>query len=217
MKIFYSDNHRKHQPPFEVFDGGKRVPYLENTDRIDRILNALQKTDWAELTPPLDFGLDPIYAMHDKDYIVFLASAWREWLALDPEAAASPEQNVFLPATFALRRKPRVPSTLLGKAGYYMMDLSACIVAGTYEAILSSANCALSAADSAFRNQHSAFALCRPPGITQAKTTRADIASSTTHLSRRIGFRQRARLPSSILTITQATARRIFSMNATTY
>jgi len=164
MKTFYSDTHLKHQPPFEVFDGGKRVPYLENTDRMDRILDALKKTDWAELTPPADFGLDPIYAAHDRDYIAFLESAWREWLILDPEVAASPEQNAFLPATFALRRMPRVPSTLLGKAGYYMMDLSACIVAGTYEAILSSANCALSAADSAFRNQHSAFALCRPPG-----------------------------------------------------
>jgi acetoin utilization deacetylase AcuC-like enzyme len=168
MKVFYSETHRKHQPPFEVFDGGKRVPYLENTDRMDRILDALRKTEWAELTPPADFGLDPIYAVHDRDYIAFLESAWREWLILDPEVAASPEQNAFLPATFALRRTPRVPSTLLGKAGFYMMDLSACIVAGTYEALLSSANCALSAADfissSVVNRPSSAFALCRPPG-----------------------------------------------------
>jgi acetoin utilization deacetylase AcuC-like enzyme len=172
MKIFYSDIHRKHQPSFEVFDGGKRVPYLENIDRMDRILTALKQTDWAELTIPADFGLDPIYAVHDRDYIAFLASCWTEWLALDPEVAASPEQNAFLPATFALRRKPRVPSTLLGKAGYYMMDLSACIVDGTYEAALASANCALSAADfitsssSSFilHAKRSSFALCRPPG-----------------------------------------------------
>jgi acetoin utilization deacetylase AcuC-like enzyme len=168
MKIFYSDIHRKHQPPFEVFDGGKRVPYLENADRMDRILTALKKTDWAELTTQADFGLEPIHAVHDRDYIAFLASCWTEWLALDPEVAASPEQNVFLPATFALRRKPRVPSTLLGKAGYYMMDLSACIVEGTYEAALASANCALSATDfislPAVNRPLSAFALCRPPG-----------------------------------------------------
>jgi acetoin utilization deacetylase AcuC-like enzyme len=164
MKIFYSDNHRKHYPPFEVFDGGKRVPYLENPNRMDQILNALKKTDWAELIEPTDFGLDPIYAVHDKDYVTFLASAWTEWLGSDPDVAASPEQNAFLPATFALRRTPRVPGTLLGKAGYYIMDLSACIVEATYEAALTSANCALSAADSVFRNQHSAFGLCRPPG-----------------------------------------------------
>ena len=140
------------------------MPYYENPDRMDRILSALKKTDWAELIAPTDFGLDPIIAVHDKDYIAFLASAWTEWLDSDPEVAASPEQNVFLPATFALRRMPRVPSALLGKAGYYMMDLSACIVEGTYEAALTSAHCALSAAESVSSEQSSAFALCRPPG-----------------------------------------------------
>ena len=164
MKIFYSDNHRKHYPPVEVFDGGKRVPYLENPDRMDRIISALNKTDWAEFVEPNNFGLDPIHAVHDKDYITFLASSWTEWLDSDPEVAASPEQNALLPATFALRRTPRVPSTLLGKAGYYMMDLSACIVEHTYSAALTSANCALSAAEYVSNNQHSAFALCRPPG-----------------------------------------------------
>lgn len=164
MKIFYSEEHRKHFPPFEVFDGGKRVPYYENPDRMDRILTALKQTSWAELTAPKDFGLDPILSIHDKDYIAFLASAWTEWLAADPEVAAAPEQNAFLPATFALRKSARVPSSLLGKAGYYMMDLSACIVAETYPAILASANCALSAAEFTFTHRKTAFGLCRPPG-----------------------------------------------------
>ncbi|NOH02880.1 MAG: histone deacetylase family protein [Chloroflexi bacterium] len=164
MKIFYSEEHRKHYPPFEVFDGGKRVPYLENPDRMDRILTALKKTDWAEFTEPEDFGLDPILAVHDRDYINFLASCWTEWLDSDPEVAASPEVHAFLPATFALRRKTRPTSSLLGRGGYYIMDLSACIVEGTYKAALASANCALSAASSSFNLHHSSFALCRPPG-----------------------------------------------------
>jgi acetoin utilization deacetylase AcuC-like enzyme len=169
MKIFYSENHRSHYPPYEVFDGGKRVPYLENPDRMDRILAALKKTDWAELIEPTDFGLDLILAVHDADYINFLASAWDEWRASDPEVDAAPESFAFLPATFALRRHPHKPTTLLGKAGYYLMDLSACIVAATYQAALSSANCALSGAkfilESSTVNRPSfAFALCRPPG-----------------------------------------------------
>jgi len=53
---------------------------------------------------------------------------------------------------------------LLGKAGYYMMDLSACIVAGTYQSILNAAHCALSAAEFVFQNQQTAFSLSRPPG-----------------------------------------------------
>ena len=53
-----------HEPSFEVFDGGLRVPYLENADRVDRILAALRQVDWAEICEPRDFGLDPVYAVH---------------------------------------------------------------------------------------------------------------------------------------------------------
>jgi len=160
MKVFYSEIHRKHYPPFEVFDGGVRVPYLENPDRMDRILNALGDANWAKLLEPLDFGLDPILAVHDKAYLDFLASAWTEWLDTDPE-----DPSTLIPATFALRRTPQIPKSILGRAGYYIMDLSACIVEGTYQAILASANCALSAAQTVAENgEHFAFGLCRPPG-----------------------------------------------------
>jgi acetoin utilization deacetylase AcuC-like enzyme len=112
-----------------------------------------------EIGEPKDFGLDPIYAVHDKDYIDFLASAWTEWLASEAR-----DKSTLLPATFALRRHPQKPTSLLGRAGYYMMDLSACIVAGTYPAALASANCALSAAEAVVNGERAAFALCRPPG-----------------------------------------------------
>jgi len=159
MKVYFSEVHRKHDPPFEVFDGGLRTPYMENPDRMDRILNALKQTDWAEICEPGDFGLEPIYAVHDRDYINFLASCWTEWL--DSEAQ---DKSTLLPATFALRRYPQKPTSLLGRAGYYIMDLSACIVEGTYPAALASANCALSAAEVVANGQRAAFALCRPPG-----------------------------------------------------
>ena len=159
MKVFYSETHRKHEPTFEVFDGGLRTPYLENPDRMDRILNALGNTDWSEVIEPADFGLDPILAVHDDDYIHFLASSWAEWLDSKPK-----DPSTLLPATFALRRHPQRPASLLGRAGYYMMDLSACIVEGTYAAALSSANCALSAAQAIINGERASFALCRPPG-----------------------------------------------------
>lgn len=159
MKIFYSDEHRKHAPAFEVFDGGLRTPYMENTDRMDRILTALRETDWAEFHTPDDFGLDPIYAVHDKDYINFLASCWTDWLNTNPK-----DPSTLLPATFALRRHPQKPTGLLGRAGYYIMDLSACIVEGTFDAARASANSALSAAETIAAGERVAFALCRPPG-----------------------------------------------------
>ena len=159
MKVFYSEQHRRHYPPFEVFDGGLRVPYLENPDRMDRILDALQSVGWADILEPADFGLDPILAVHDKEYLDFLASAWTEWLASAPQ-----DPTALIPATFALRRQPQKPKSLLGLAGYYIMDLSACIVEGTFPAALASANCALSAAQAVGGGERSAFALCRPPG-----------------------------------------------------
>src|SRR6266542_361320 len=159
MKVFYSEAHRKHEPPFEIMDGGLRSPYMENADRVDKILITLKKTKWAEIVKPKDFGLDPIYAVHNKDYIDFLESCWDKWL--DSEAK---DKTVMLPATFALRRHPQKPTSLLGRAGYYIMDLSACIVEGTYPAALASANCALSAAAAVASGERSAFALCRPPG-----------------------------------------------------
>jgi acetoin utilization deacetylase AcuC-like enzyme len=159
MKVFYSEAHRKHEPPFEVFDGGLRVPYMENSDRMERILHALQQTDWAEILEPKDFGLGPICAVHDKDYVDFLASSWTEWLATEAE-----DKSTLLPATFALRRSPQIPTSLLGRAGYYIMDLSACIVEGTFAAALASANCALSATEAIVNRERVAFALCRPPG-----------------------------------------------------
>jgi acetoin utilization deacetylase AcuC-like enzyme len=159
MKAYYSEAHRRHNPPFEVFDGGLRTPYLENPDRMDRILHALRETGWAEFHDPTDFGLDPIHAVHDREYVDFLASSWTEWLDSKPKDA-----SVLLPATFALRRDPPKPASLLGRAGYYMMDLSACIMEGTFHAALASAHCALSAAQAILDGERSAFALCRPPG-----------------------------------------------------
>jgi acetoin utilization deacetylase AcuC-like enzyme len=168
MKIYYSDMHRQHDPPFEVVEGGQRTPYLENPARMDSILEALRETPWAEILEPADFGLEPIRAVQTDAYLEFLASAWREWLDTYSESSQPPADAAFLPATFALRRPtPHIPSSLLGRAGYYIMDLSAVIVAGTYEAALSSADCALSAAHAICDDndrEASAFALCRPPG-----------------------------------------------------
>jgi acetoin utilization deacetylase AcuC-like enzyme len=174
MKVFYSNKHRLHDPLFEVFDGGRKVPYLESPERIDKILLALEKSKWAELVEPLDFGIDPILAVHDPGYINFLEASWGEWVALEQTNDTPVNDLVLLPATFALRRQPHIPASVLGRAGYYIMDLSACIVKGTYEAARSAANCALSGAKmistrvktSSPLNKEltTAFALCRPPG-----------------------------------------------------
>jgi acetoin utilization deacetylase AcuC-like enzyme len=160
MLIFYTDLHRLHNPPFELFDGGQHMPYLENPDRMEHILSTCKERDWAEIREPEDFGLDPILAVHDRDYVDFLRTAYEEWTQVKTDY----EKTALLPATFPPRGWSHRPKSLLGRAGYYMFDLSAPIMGGTYPAALGSVNCALSGAKAIANGARSAFALCRPPG-----------------------------------------------------
>ena len=160
MKVFYSESHSLHNPPFELFDGGQHMPYLENPDRMERILSVLRKQDWVEILAPEDFGLDPIIAVHDAGYVDFLRTAYEEWTQVKTDY----EKKALLPATFTPRGWSHRPKSILGRAGYYMFDLSAPIMDGTYRAALGSANCALSGAKAIAGGEKSAFALCRPPG-----------------------------------------------------
>ncbi len=160
MLIFYTDLHQLHNPPFELFDGGQHMPYLENPDRMEHILSALKEQNWAEIREPEDSGLDPILAVHDRDYVDFLRTAYEEWAQVKTDY----EKMALLPATFPPRGWLHRPKSILGRAGYYMFDLSAPIMDGTYQAALGSVNCALSGAKAIANGAGSAFALCRPPG-----------------------------------------------------
>lgn len=160
MKTFYSDAHTQHNPPFEYFDGGKEMPYLEMPERMMRVLAALQGRGWDEILPPTDHGLQPILAVHDPGYVEFLRTAFDEWLRQEnPDDPAS-----LLPATFPPRRWMRKPKSILGQAGYYQFDLSAPIMPGTFPAAYSAAQSALSGAEAIANSDRAAFALCRPPG-----------------------------------------------------
>jgi acetoin utilization deacetylase AcuC-like enzyme len=162
MFIYYSPLHKKHNPSFEIYDGGEKVPNFEVPERAEQVLSAFKQTDWATILQPSDFGLDPILAVHDADYINFLRCAYAEWqhTATDTDY----EKTELLPATFPSQNWHHRPATLLGRAGFYMHDLSAPITDGTYLAALSSVNCALSSANAITNLAKTSFAICRPPG-----------------------------------------------------
>lgn len=161
MNVYYSETHRQHQPPFEVFDGGERIANFETPARMDRILSALQADGRFNLRQPDDFGEAPLLAVHDAGYLSFLKTAFVEW----QHEASDYEKIALLPATFPPRTASKnIPTSLLGRAGYYTMDLSAPITAGTYPAAYASAQCALGAAQETAKSGKNTFALCRPPG-----------------------------------------------------
>ena len=160
MKVFYSKTHYQHDPQIEYFDGGVQMPYMENPDRMERILAALQNLDWIDILPPEDFGLNPILAVHDMDYVDYLRTAYQEWT----QEEVGYKRTSLLPATFPPRGWSHKPKGILGRAGYYTFGLSSPILEGTYQAVIGSANCALTGAQALHNGERAAFALCRPPG-----------------------------------------------------
>jgi acetoin utilization deacetylase AcuC-like enzyme len=67
------------------------------------------------------------------------------------------------PPSLAPRGKPR-PTGIIGRSGWYVGDLSAVIMEGTWQSALVSAHAAISAADAILEGNVAAFALSRPPG-----------------------------------------------------
>jgi acetoin utilization deacetylase AcuC-like enzyme len=164
MLVIYSEAHRQHNPPFEIFEGGNKVPLLENPERLDSILAALRETTWADIRPPEEFGLEPILAVHDREYLEFLQTGYAEWQAQSGQLGNDMDTSVLLGGTFPPRRVMRKPTSIVGRVGYYTFDLSCPMVIGTYPAALAAANCALTGARLIRVGEQVIFALCRPPG-----------------------------------------------------
>lgn len=164
MKIFYSKNHYKHHPDFEIFEGGIKLPVFDSPSRVDSIISALKNTQWAEILMPENLDLKPILEVHDVNYVTYMQSAFNEWMQQGGELGLNYQSSVLIPASFPPRRSHKIPKSLFGRAGYYTIGTNAPIVAGTYQAAIESAHCAVSAARAVSDGERAAFALCRPPG-----------------------------------------------------
>ncbi len=159
MDIIYSEDHRKRASKTELY-GGELLPPFECPERMDFILEAIEKTSLGTIHSPKDFGRDPITAIHDEGFVTFIETCWQEWVAagFKGEAIASVWPSRSMPS-------PRIPSFIDGKMGYYTLASETSISAGTAEAAYTSAQVALTAADAIMKGQaQMMFALCRPPG-----------------------------------------------------
>jgi acetoin utilization deacetylase AcuC-like enzyme len=163
MQTVCSPAHTRHHPKLEFYEGELKH-YHDTPDRVQIILEALQRHRLGPVVLPHDGGLNPILAVHRSDYVDYLQRAYTEWVA-----AGGVPQGVYpdvFPMRTLLRRGGRVhqPTKPAALAGYYSYDLTAIIVEGTWEAIYHSAQCALTAARMVQDGETAAFALCRPPG-----------------------------------------------------
>ena len=155
MLVLHSPASLRHDPT-EYFRRGATVAHPEQAQRYI-LLHAAVRDAGHELVEPQGDPLEAVLAVHTRDYVDFLRTAWSR---RDELPGIGPE---ILTGHFARPQMRRRPSGLLGLIGYHMADTSTAIRAGTFEAIVASAGCAVAAAD-AVRERGHAYALCRPPG-----------------------------------------------------
>jgi len=153
IEAFYGQEHFKHNPTAEIFDGEKD-PYLDVPDRISTIILALKEFGKARVNPSTKQSESHILAVHSKEYVDFIKSV----------SSAAIEGKWRYPATFPYGYKNNRPKSEDALLGYYTYDLAAPIGAGTYEAAKSSADAVVCASNNLMQTADVTYALCRPPG-----------------------------------------------------
>jgi len=159
MRTAYSPVHWLHDVPLELAEG-RLVPAFENPRRAEAVLGALEEAGLGSIEPAAAFGIEHVFAVHDRAFVEFLAGAYSEGAAMERSGALQP-----ICAPGRVLRADRVPVSLNGRLSYYCFDNCTAITSGTWPAAKASADVALSAATFvAVDRDDVAFGLCRPPG-----------------------------------------------------
>jgi acetoin utilization deacetylase AcuC-like enzyme len=161
MRIVHNPDHRLHDAHHEMFRG-RLVPCHETPARLDHVLTALQQRPMGPLCTPEPVSDEVLAAIHHPRYLDFLATAWDEWLALDP---ANGSLDI-LPSVWPGRgfRQDVMPRNFAARLGLFCFDAGSPMVAGTWAAARAGAACAVTAARAVAGGERSALALTRPPG-----------------------------------------------------
>ncbi|HTT11447.1 MAG TPA: histone deacetylase family protein [Burkholderiaceae bacterium] len=161
MLVFHNPVHDRHAGKLEMFRG-RLVPCHESPARLQFVLDELRRRPVGELRAPGRPDLDLIRRVHSVRYVAFLASAWNEWVALDP----ANEQLDVLPSVWPIRgfRHDIAPSNFAARVGLFSFDAGSPLTAGTWEAARTGAACAIDAARAVAGGARAAMALTRPPG-----------------------------------------------------
>ena len=161
MKTFYNHLHAQHQGKVEMFRGAL-VPCFEVPARADHVLAELKRRQMGTVLEPQVFDDAALTAIHSPRYLNFLATAWDQWVALDP---ANADKDI-LPSVWPTRtfRSDIEPDNFAAKVGLYSYDAGSPFTSGTWVAARAGADCALSAAQALLDGDRASFALSRPPG-----------------------------------------------------
>jgi acetoin utilization deacetylase AcuC-like enzyme len=164
MNVVYSPVHARHDGGVELYRG-RLVPTFETPERAAMILAALAAAGHA-IVGPRELPESRLLRVHDAGFVEFLRGAHARWVAEGREGHV-------LPSGFPARglRQDRRPAGISGQLGWYAFDASTPIVAGTWDAALAAARCAMTAAALVAGGERAAYALCRPPGHHAGRAT----------------------------------------------
>ena len=148
---------------------GLPVPANEVPARADAIVAALAADGGFEVTDPTDHGTAPILAVHDPGLLRFLETAWAETVRqqIDREflvADTYPTRAMFAGMSDGFVAARPEPDAIGGRVGWWGLDSSNPLVAGSYDAARGAVDVALTAADLVLGGEAVAYGLCRPPG-----------------------------------------------------
>ena len=158
MITVHADDHNLHGGLLDP-RGDEWQLSAECPDRANNVLKAIRDQNFGRLMDPAVFAEDKLTRIHAPDYVQFLKDVWPEWLA-SGEKGSNARPDTFVGA--GMRHADT--ECIAGKLGRYSFDSTSPFVEGSWQAIRTSANIALTGADLVKGGEQQAFALCRPPG-----------------------------------------------------
>ena len=168
MQFVHSERHRGHDPKVETYLGLPQ-PANEVPERAEAIVRALTADGGFEPAARTDHGTAPILAVHDPGLLRFLEDAWpevqrqridRDFLVAD----TYPVRAMFAGMSEELIAARPEPDAIGGRVGWWGLDSSNPLVAGSYDAARGAVDVALTTADLVLGGETVAYGLCRPPG-----------------------------------------------------
>jgi acetoin utilization deacetylase AcuC-like enzyme len=158
MKLIYSQDHRDHAGAKEMrYD--KMIPMSESPERMDMIVGALAEAGLEDIAEPDSHGLEIAHQVHDPAFVSFLEQAYPLW---EQEFGPGGFATAY---TFGMRGMDQVPNhSVHSMLSCYTFDVCVPFVRGTWTAIRSAMDTALTGAQLIRRGEQSVFSLCRPPG-----------------------------------------------------
>ncbi|HEY0518345.1 MAG TPA: histone deacetylase family protein [Ilumatobacteraceae bacterium] len=163
VSVITNDDHRSHDPEYDVYSG-TMVGRFEVPQRVDCITHALDGGPFA-FVDSTAHGMQPILRVHNPDLVDFLSTAWKDYMAILPDAQAVIAEMFIHPGLVEAMPIGRPPVTnAYGRLGWFCFDTSSPLSEGSWPAALSSVDIALSGVDRVLAGERIVYSLCRPPG-----------------------------------------------------